>query len=60
MKNIFKNEKRNKREPTQQKVPTFTKIDFRFVAVSRRLSSTLFPTICENNNFGLLAPVLEG
>ncbi len=38
----------------QQKVPTFTKIYFRFIAVSRRLSSTLFHTICENN-FGVLA-----
>ncbi len=47
-------------DPTQQMVPTFTKIDFCFIAVSRRLSSTLFHTICENNNFGLLTSVLEG
>ncbi len=47
-------------DPTQQKVPTFTKIDFHFIAVSMRLSSTLFRTICENNNFGLLASVLKG
>ncbi len=47
-------------DPTQQKVPTFTKINFHFIAVSSRLSSTFFATICENNNFGLLASVLEG
>ncbi len=41
-------------------MPTFTKIDFHFIAVSRSLSSTLFRTTCENNNFELLAPVLEG
>ncbi len=47
-------------DPTQQKVPTFTKINFRFIVVSRRLSGILFRTIYENNNFGLLASVLEG
>ncbi len=47
-------------DPMQQKVPTFTKINFRFLAVLRKLSSTLSHRICENNNFGLLASVLEG
>ncbi len=47
-------------DPTQQKVQICTKINVRFIAVWRRLSSILFHTICENNNFGLLASVLEG
>ncbi len=51
---------RCKCDPVRQKAPTFTKIDFHFIAVSWRLSSTLFNTISENNNFGLLASVLEG
>ncbi len=41
-------------------MPIFTKIDFHFIAVSRRLSSIHFCTIYENDNLGLLASVLDG